>query len=210
VPGRGPVHGPAARLDCASARTRHTVERSQELTRLLAGVAERDDGWQAIFELVHDELRELARAQMARERAGHTLQATALVHEAWLRLAADAEPRFQTRRHFFGAAARAMQRVLTDHARRVLADKRGAGRERLTLTGVDLAAGDDPANAIALAEALERLEREDARAAEVARLRLYAGLEVADVARALATSERTVAREWAYARARLTQLLGEA
>jgi RNA polymerase sigma factor (TIGR02999 family) len=186
------------------------VERSQELTRLLAGVAEREDGWQAIFELVHDELRELARAQMARERPGHTLQATALVHEAWLRLAGDAEPRFETRRHFFGAAARAMQRVLTDHARRVLADKRGAGRERLTLTGADLAAGDDPAHAIALAEALERLEREDARAAEVARLRLYAGLEVADVARALATSERTVAREWAYARARLTQLLGEA
>jgi RNA polymerase sigma factor (TIGR02999 family) len=185
------------------------MDRSRELTRLLAGAGDGADGWQAIFELVHDELRELARAQMARERPGHTLQATALVNEAWLRLAGDAEPRFETRRHFFGAAARAMQRVLTDHARRVLADKRGAGRERLTLTGADLAAGDDPQSALELSDALERLEHEDARAAEVARLRLYAGLEVADVARALATSERTVAREWAYARARLTQLLGE-
>jgi len=103
-----------------------------------------------------------------------------------------------------------MQRVLADHARRVLAVKRGGGNERLTLSGVDLAAGDDPQRLLLLGDALEQLEGEDARAAEVARLRLFAGLEVAEVAATLETSERTVAREWAYARARLAQMLGDA
>jgi len=188
---------------------RETMSDASDMTRLLAEVGRREDAWQAIFELVHDELRRLAGAQMARERPGHTLQATALVHEAWLRLAGDAEPSFETRRHFFGAAARAMQRVLTDHARKVLAEKRGAGRARMTMSGLDLAADDDPEDAIALSEALERLAGEDARSSEVARLRLYAGLEMVDVARALDVSERTAARDWAFARARLQQLLGE-
>jgi RNA polymerase sigma factor (TIGR02999 family) len=169
-----------------------------------------EEAWSAVFGLVHDELRALAAARMARERGGHTLQATALVAEAWLRLAGDAVHDFSTRRHFFAAAARAMERVLTDHARKVLAEKRGAGRARLTLTGFDLASDEDPERALELADALERLTSEDPRAAEVARLRLYTGLEVADVAAALDLSERTVAREWAFARARLTQLLGEA
>lgn len=186
------------------------MESGSEFTRLLQAAGEGEEAWRALFVLVHDELRGLAGKQMARERPGHTLQATALVNEAWMRLAGDERHAFESRRHFFGAAARAMQRVLTDHARRVLADKRGAGRERLTLSGVDLAAEDDPARALELSDALARLEREDERAAEVARLRLYAGLEVAEVALTLGTSERTVAREWAYARARLTQLLGEA
>lgn len=186
------------------------METGSEFTRLLAAAGEGEAAWQALFALVHDELRQLAGKQMARERPGHTLQATALVHEAWIRLAGDERHAFESRRHFFGAAARAMQRVLTDHARRVLAEKRGAGQERLTLSGIDLAADDDPARALELSDALARLEREDERAAEVARLRLFAGLEVAEVALTLGTSERTVAREWAYARARLTQLLGEA
>lgn len=182
-----------------------------DLTRLLAEAGDRDDAWQAILPLVHEELRSLARAQMARERAGHTLQATALVNEAWLRLAGSeaGAGAFETRRHFFGAAARAMQRVLTDHARRVLADKRGSGRERMTLSGVDLAAGEDPEHALVLSDALERLEGEDERAAEITRLRLYAGLEVSQIAQALSVSERTVAREWAYGRARLAQWLAE-
>jgi len=180
-----------------------------ELTRLLAEVGEREDAWPQLLELVHDELRALARARMANERPGHTLQGTALVHEAWLRLAEGGAPSFSSRRHFFAAAARAMQRVLTDHARRVLAEKRGGGAERLTLTGADLAAGDDPTRALELSDALEKLEREDPRAAEVARLRLYAGLELAETAAALEVSERTTAREWAFARARLVQILGQ-
>lgn len=182
---------------------------ASDLTRLLADAGQGPDAWRAIFALVHGELRALAGAQMARERPGHTLQATALVNEAWLRLQGTSAPAFETRRHFFAAAARAMERVLTDHARKVLAEKRGAGRERLTLTGVDLAGDDDPERALELADALEKLEREDGRAAEVGRLRLYAGLEPAEVAGALGVSERTAAREWAYARARLTQLLQE-
>ena len=181
---------------------------TDSLTVLLQSAGSRPDAWRAVFELVYDELRQLAAAQMGRERAGHTLQATALVNEAWLRLAGDGAPRFETRRHFFGAAARAMQRVLTDHARRVLADKRGGDRARLTLTGVDLASGEDPERAILVADALDALEKDDERAAEVARLRLFAGLEVAQVAEALGVSERTAAREWAYGRARIVQLLG--
>jgi RNA polymerase sigma factor (TIGR02999 family) len=183
------------------------VDPPDELTRLLEAARSDPAAFELLFARVYDELRQLAAGHLRRERADHTLQATALVNEAWLRLAGDARHGFESRRHFFGAAARAMQRVLTDHARRVLARKRGAGGARLTLTGLDLAASEDPARALELSEALERLEREDPRAAEVARLRLYAGLEMADVASALGTSERTVAREWAYARARLTQLL---
>jgi RNA polymerase sigma factor (TIGR02999 family) len=182
---------------------------TNDLTRLLNQAEGRADAWRAVFELVYDELRALAAAQMGRERAGHTLQSTALVNEAWLRLAGDAAPKFETRRHFFGAAARAMQRVLTDHARKVLAGKRGAGCERMTLTGLDLAASEDPERSIEVSDAIEALEREDERAAEVVRLRLFAGLEVAQAADALGVSERTAAREWAYGRARLVQLLGE-
>jgi len=179
------------------------------LTRLLAQVGGRGDGWQEVLELVHGELRQLAAAHMAKERPGHVLQATALVHEAWLRLAGDAKPDFATRRHFFAAAARAMERVLVDHARRALAGKRGGGHARVTLTGADLAADTDPARALELADALATLEGEDERAAAMARLRLYTGLEVAEAAETLGVSERTAAREWAYARARLTVLLGQ-
>jgi RNA polymerase sigma factor (TIGR02999 family) len=184
------------------------LEQSGDLTRLLTAARGREDAWRAVFELVHGELRRIAAAHMERERPDHTLQATALVHEAWLRLAGDGAPTFETRRHFFGAAARAMQRVLTDHARAVLAAKRGGGRERMTLSGIDLAASDDPQRALEIADALEQLEREDARAAEVARLRLFAGMEVAQAAEVLDLSERTTAREWAYGRARIAQLLG--
>jgi RNA polymerase sigma factor (TIGR02999 family) len=184
------------------------MKQPSDLTQLLAEAHGREDAWRAIFELVHGELRALAGAHMARERAGHTLQATALVSEAWLRLAGGPKPSFETRKHFFAAASRAMERVLTDHARRVLAEKRGAGRERLTLSGLDLAGGDDPRRMLELSDALATFEGEDARSAEVARLRLFGGLEIAEVAEALGTSERTAAREWAFARARLTQLLG--
>jgi len=178
-----------------------------ELTRLLSAAGSGPEAWRAIFELVHGELRTLAAAQMRRERPGHTLQATALVHEAWLKLASEAPGDLTTRRHFFAAAARAMQRVLVEHARAVLAEKRGGGAQRMTLTGLDLAEADDPTRTLELSDALETLAREDPRAAEVARLRLYAGLEPGEVATALELSERTVAREWAFARARLTQLL---
>lgn len=191
----------------SSTLTTKTVATTNDLTRLLNQAEGRADAWRVVFELVYDELRALAAAQMGRERAGHTLQSTALVNEAWMRLAGDAAPKFETRRHFFGAASRAMQRVLTDHARKVLADKRSAEGERMSMSGLDLAAGEDPARAIEVSDAIEALEREDERAAEVVRMRLFAGLEVAQVADALGVSERTAAREWAYGRARMVQLL---
>ncbi len=177
-------------------------EARDRVTRILG-----EGAWNDLLPVVYDELRALAQRRMGGERSEHTLQATALVHEAWLRLAGDDEMEWSSRKHFFGAAARAMQRVLVDHARRAKADKRGGGAARVTISVMEFAGEGDPERLIALNDATERLEREDARAAEVARLRLYAGLEVADVAKALSVSERTVAREWAYARARLAEML---
>ena len=179
-----------------------------ELTRLLANAGDREDLWRDVLPLVYDELKGLAARRMARERGEHTLQATALVHEAWLRLCGDEQMAWSSRRHFFGGAARAMQRVLVDHARRAKADKRGGDARRVSLTLGDLATDADAERVLALNDALEVLEREDGRAAEVARLRLFADLPVADVARALDVSERTTAREWAFARARLAEMLG--
>jgi RNA polymerase sigma factor (TIGR02999 family) len=181
---------------------------ASDLTRLLARAGGRDDLWRDVLPLVYAELRSLAEGRMRNERGEHTLQATALVHEAWLRLVGDERMAWPSRRHFFGAAARAMQRVLVDHARRARADKRGGGAQRTSITVGGIATADDPERMLAFADAVETLEREDARAAEVARLRLFAGIEVQDVARALEISERTAAREWAFARARLAELLG--
>jgi RNA polymerase sigma factor (TIGR02999 family) len=175
----------------------------RDLTRLL----QQGDLDGEVLGLVYDELRDLARRRMAGERAQHTLQATALVHEAWVRLVRDRDMQWRDRRHFFGAAAEAMRRVLVDHARRVQSEKRGGDRARLEITLGGLAREDDPELLLALDDALTALEAEDPRSAEVARLRFFAGLSVDDVARALDVTPRTVARDWAFARARLTQLL---
>jgi len=178
-----------------------------QVTRLLQQAGDEQDGWERLLPLVYEELRGLAERRMGAERAGHTLQATALVHEAYLRLIGDTEMAWESRRHFFGAAAEAMRRVLVDHARKVRSQKRGGDRARLALTGLDLPGGDDPDHLLALDEALDQLAAEDPRAAEVARLRFFAGLSVADTAAALDVSERTVMREWSFARARLSAWL---
>ncbi|MEM7310096.1 MAG: ECF-type sigma factor [Planctomycetota bacterium] len=178
------------------------------LTQLLAEAGGREDLWMDILPLVYDELKGIAERRMSDERGHHTLQATALVHEAWMRLVGDDGMAWSSRRHFFGAAARAMQRVLVDHARRVNAEKRGGGAARVSISVGELTNETDPEALLALDDALNALEREDPRSAEVARLRLFAGIEVAAVAKAMELSERTVAREWAYARARLADLLG--
>lgn len=152
--------------------------------------------------LVYDELRRLARARMAREAPGHTLQPTALVHEAYLRLAGDAaSPPFASRAQFFAAAAEAMRRILIERARRVRRLKRGGGRLRVTLAD-DLA--DAPARdaeLLALDQALTRLEARDAAMARVVALRCFAGLTVEESAAALEVSERTVKRLWTAGRA---------
>jgi len=183
-------------------------DRQQHVTRILQGVSSREDAWSELLPLVYDELRQLAERRMASERVAHTLQATALVHEAYMRLVADQQMDWCGRRHFFGAAAEAMRRVLVDHARKVKANKRGGDRMRVSLSVGQLVEDDDPDKVLALDEALTQLESEDARSAEVARLRYFTGLSVAETALALDVSERTVMREWAFARARLTQLLG--
>lgn len=183
------------------------MERRTRLTQLLQEGA----GSEALLPLVYEELRAIAAGRMGVERAGHTLQATALVHEAYVRLLADERPGWRDRGHFFAAAAEAMRRILIDHARRVRSQKRGGDLQRVTLGGREGSGGDlelGPDELIALDEALERLAAEDPRAAEVTRLRFFAGLSVEETAAALELSVRSVHREWAFARARLVELLG--
>lgn len=177
-----------------------------ELTRILRrGEAARDE----LLPLVYDELKGLAANRMRGERGEHTLQATALVHEAWMRLAGNHAIEWRDRRHFYGAAAEAMRRVLIDHARKVRSDKRGGDFERVTLGADEAAAELDSDDFLALDEALQQLEVEDARAAQVVRLRFFAGLTMPEVALSLEVSERSAHREWAFARARLFELLEE-
>ncbi|MEM6672338.1 MAG: ECF-type sigma factor [Planctomycetota bacterium] len=178
-------------------------DRVDDVTRLLRQDGRRDE----LYALVYDELRVLAQGRMADERADHTLQATALVNEVYMRLVRDEKMRWVDRRHFFGAAVEAMRRVLVDHARKVRAAKRGGGHQRLEVTLSGLYDEGDPDLVIALDEGLEKLAEEDARSAEVARLRIYAGLTVDDVALALDLAPRTVQRDWSFARARLAEIL---
>lgn len=161
--------------------------------------------------LVYDELRALARAHLRRERPDHSLQATALVHEVYLRLLASADqPPWNDRHHFFAAAAEAMRRILIEHARARGREKRGGGRVALELESVDLATEHDLDTVLALDDAICRLGVQDPRAADVVRLRFFAGLSVDETAEATGLSVRTVKREWAYARAWLFDALRSA
>jgi RNA polymerase sigma factor (TIGR02999 family) len=163
------------------------------------------------FEEVYTQLLAIARQRLAGERPDHTLQATALVHEAWLKIHGDRPVDWGGRAQFFAAAAEAMRRILIDHARARRADKRGGGRRALSITGVaDLAADYDPDGFLALDDAILRLEDVDRQAAAVVRLRFYAGLSEGEVAQALGLSERTARREWAFARGWLRDALERA
>jgi len=160
--------------------------------------------------LLYGELRALAADFLVRERSDHTLQPTALVHEAWIRLSAQDDSRWANRAQFFALAAQAMRRVLIDHARRKQAGKRGGGLRRITLSP-DVAPELDSSDVdlLVLDEALERLAALDARQARVVELRFFAGLTVEEVAEALGASARTVASQWRLARAWLSRELGE-
>lgn len=175
---------------------------TEQLTRLL-GEAVRGDAnaAQELLPLVYQQLRELARHRMADERAGHTLQATALVHEAYLKLVGNRQVPWSGRAHFFAAAAEAMRRILVDHARAHRGPKRGNGRRRMPLNVVDLAAPDQFAEILSLDDALSRLEAVSADLAQVVRLRFYAGLSVEETAEVIGVVPRTVERRWAAARA---------
>jgi RNA polymerase sigma factor (TIGR02999 family) len=160
-----------------------------------------------ILPLVYDELRRLAGARLAGESSEQTLQPTALVHEAWIRLGADRQPAWQNRAHFFAAAAEAMRRILIDAARRRQARRHGGGLERVDVSdpAVEIPAPGRDDELLAVHESLDRLAAEDARKAELVKLRYFAGLTLEEAADALGVSVPTAKRDWAYARAWLYQ-----
>ena len=162
-----------------------------------AGTAEQ------LLPLVYDELRRLAAQKLNRENPGQTLQATALVHEAWLRLGGDEQPDWQNRAHFFAAAAEAMRRILIDNARRKQANRHGGGLKRTSLAPncLEPATGPDDDLLLAVHEALDQLAAHDAAKAELVKLRFFAGLTLEEAARTLNFSAPTAKRHWAYARA---------
>jgi RNA polymerase sigma factor (TIGR02999 family) len=177
-----------------------------EFTHILERVQQGDPRAAAeLLPVVYDELRRLAAQKMSREAAGHTLQPTALVHEAWMRLGGNDAPSFQNRAHFFGAAAEAMRRILIEHARRRLAAKRGGGVEVVDLDGLEISspiADDD--QLLAVNEALEKLATVDPRKAELVKLRYFVGMNFEEAASALGIAVPTAKQWWAYARAWLT------
>jgi RNA polymerase sigma factor (TIGR02999 family) len=154
-----------------------------------------------LLPLVYEELRRLAAHRLTGERNGHTLQPTALVHEAWLKISGTDERTWQGRQHFFTAAAEAMRRILVDHARRRRAAKRGAGAERIDLDRVDIALEADVETLLRVNEALENLAAKDAQAAALVKLRFFVGLGYAEAAETLGISERSAKRSWSFARA---------
>ena len=163
-----------------------------------------------LLPLVYEELRKLAAQRMAVERSGHTLQATALVHEAFLRLVSgDGRESWSSRGHFFAAAAEAMRRILIESARRRRSLKAGGDRHRLDLTEVDVPAPGQAIDLIALDEALRKLEQQEPRKAEVVKLRFFGGLTMDETAGALGISRATAENDWAYARAWLRLEMGE-
>jgi len=177
-----------------------------DLTRLIESVQQGNRQAAAeLLPLVYDELRKLAAAKMAAEAPGHTLDATALVHEAYLRLVGDQD--FEGRRHFFAAAAEAMRRILVNHARNRKRLKRSSGRRRLELLDQVGSLAEDPDLVLSLDELLTRLGEEDAAAAQVAQLRLFGGLSVEEAGAALGLSRAMAYRNWKYARAWLREAL---
>ena len=157
-----------------------------------------------LLPLVYEELRKLATSKLQNERSDHTLQPTALVHEAWLRIIGDAQDhdrKWNSRRHFFGAASEAMRRILVDHARAALAKKRGGDRYRIQLETWNHPASEQPEKMLELDEALQKLGQQDELKAQLVELRFFAGLTVKEAAAALEISTASAERYWAYARA---------
>jgi RNA polymerase sigma factor (TIGR02999 family) len=182
-----------------------------DVTRILERVQEGDPkAASELLPLVYEELRALAAYRMAQEAPGHTLQPTALVHEAWVRLSGRSQQTWQNRAHFFAAAAEAMRRILVESARRRSRLKRGGALERVNLEEVQLAVDSDPATLLTINEALDRLASEHREKAELVKLRFFTGMSLSEAGRALGLSETTAKRHWAFARAWLYQeLAGE-
>jgi RNA polymerase sigma factor (TIGR02999 family) len=177
-----------------------------DITRMVAAVGRGDAGAaEQLLPLVYEELRKLAAQKLAREPSGQTLQATALVHEAYLRLAGSVDPQWDGRGHFFAAAAEAMRRILVESARRKKALKYGGGRQRLDADTIAIAAPELDDDLVAIDEALDRLAVLDPVKAELVKLRYFAGLTIEEAADALGISAATAKRYWTYSRVWLFQ-----
>ena len=172
-----------------------------DVTRILNAIARGDaKATDELLPLVYEELRLLAARKLSKEHPGQTLQATALVHEAYLRLVGDGAESWNSRGHFFAAAAEAMRRILVENARRKKSLKGGGDLHRVDLKDGDITIENSPDDLLALDEALSGLGKEDPITAEVVKLRYFAGLSLAQIARLLKISDRTAARYWAYGR----------
>jgi RNA polymerase sigma factor (TIGR02999 family) len=180
-----------------------------EVTQILSAIAQGDpQAAEKLLPLVYDELRKLAAQKLAQEKPGQTLQATALVHEAYLRLVdGNKIQQWDSRNHFFAAAAEAMRRILVDNARRRRSERRGGQVQRLALEGLEAAAPATDDELLAVDEALTRLQQLDSPKAELVKLRYYAGLTIPEAAQVLGISVTTANRYWAYARAWLHEEL---
>jgi RNA polymerase sigma factor (TIGR02999 family) len=183
-----------------------------DVTRILSAIEQGDpSAAEQLLPLVYDELRKLAAQRLAQEKPGQTLQATALVHEAYLRLVEVEEVQhWNSRGHFFAAAAEAMRRILVDDARRKSAQKRGGQFNRVDLDGLELPIRSDPIKLIALDDALSRLSEKDSVKAELVKLRYFTGLTNQEAAETLGISTATADRYWAYARAWLQKEIAAA
>ena len=174
---------------------------SQDVTRLLHDWSEGDEGAaDRLMPLVYDELRRLARDYLRRERPDHTLQPTALVNEAFLKLVDQRSVNWQNRHHFYGIAAQMMRRVLVDHAREHAAEKRGGPRRKVSLDEVDISTGERAADLVALDDALRKLAEVFPRKGKVVELRFFGGFSVEETAGVLGVSDKTVMREWESAK----------
>ena len=183
----------------------------RDITQVLAAIAAGEpNAAGALLPLVYDELRRVAAAQLARERPGQTLQATALVHEAYLRLIGDDETSWANRRHFFAAASEAMRRILVERARRRSRVRHGGDCQRVEFDADEIPVEVPNVDLIALDEALDRFAHEDPQKAELVKLRFFAGLSEQEAAEVLGISRATAARHWAYARAWLFDRLRDA
>ena len=195
---------PRAALRLRRADLPALLPRVSEVTRMLETLDE-PQAAEKLLPLVYDELRRLAAHRMAAQSPDHTLQATALVHEAYLRLLGNGEHTWQNRRHFFASAAEAMRHILVDRARRKAAVRHGGGLARLNLDDVFVASAASDDTVMLVNSALEKLALHDATAAELVKLRFFAGLTLAQAGELLGFSERTAKRTWSYARAWLYQ-----
>ena len=180
-----------------------------DITLLLDAIGQDEVAAEKLLPLVYAELRMMAATKMAREAAGHTLQPTALVHEAWLRLVGDEEQNWKNRAYFFAAAAEAMRRILVEHARKKSRLKHGAGQERLNIAEIEVADAAPDEKILLINDALTRLEAEHPERARVVVLKYFGGMKNKEVADALGLSERTVGNHWFHARAWLFDKIRE-